>query len=479
MPDNRDDKSGFPLLGRRGLAAVDFASPKQALADPVVTEPLRRLCERARAGLREKLTTATVICAIVVLAAGLVVWLWGYPRQKDNPGFWHFGLVSMLFWLSITQGMSAVSCILRVAHASWRYPINRMLDMASLFGLWVWALLPFLVVARNRIYVLGASEYRDNVWRLAGPTFYDALAIGTAYVAGWMLLYLTSIPDFALLRDRVDCDMRLRALYARLSTGWHGSHSQWTTLRFAEGILVIGGLVAFTASQTVLGWDFQLASARDWDSSIFAPLYTLGSLLGGLAMSTLVMTAVKRVLGDRSPIRVDHYDNIGKFMIGLGLLWFYFRWCDFLTAWYEHVPAEWQIQNNRITAFPYLAGLMVLGCFVVPVFANMFAPIRKSTAGQCVISLFVLTGIAVQRFLDTVPTFAPNYPVTALTPSFASIVAFAGLTAMFVLTYLIGARFVPIASVWGAVKSRTRSSTWAIGGEHVDVIAVDPPVWET
>ena len=63
-------------------------------------------------------------------------------------------------------------------------------------------------------------------------------------------------------------------------------------LRRAEGVLILGILASFIGSQTVLGWDFQLAAARNWDSSIFAPLFTLGSLLGGTALAALVMTLV-------------------------------------------------------------------------------------------------------------------------------------------------------------------------------------------
>ena len=117
-------------------------------------------------------------------------------------------------------------------------------------------------------------------------------------------------------------------------------------LRRAEGVLIFGILATFIGSQTVLGWDFQLAAARNWDSSIFAPLFTLGSLLGGTALTVLVMTHGELHAGlarARASSTFLHYDNLGKLMIGLGLIWFYFRWCDYLTAWYGRIPDEWQL----------------------------------------------------------------------------------------------------------------------------------------
>jgi len=458
-----------------------LSSPKEYAGEPEAQAVLQLVLEKPQAARRRKLIALTLLCTALVVIAGLIVWIWGYRTQQGNPGFWHVSLVAMLFWLSVSQGMMAVSAILRVSHASWRYPITRILDIGSLFGLWVCALLPLLVVARQRIYDLGSSPYRDSVWRVAGSTFFDALTVGIAYAAGWAMLYLTSLPDFAMLRDRAAEGSKQRAFYERIAGFWNGADRQWREMRLVEGVMVVGVLISFVASQTVLGWDFQLASARDWDSSIFAPLYTVGSLLSALAMTTLVMTVVRRVLPRRTPelFETRVYDNLGRFMLGLGLVWFYFRWCDYLTAWYGHVPEEWAIQNNRVLAFPILAGLMVFGCFIAPVFGCMINRIRTSPAGLCIVSVFVLIGIAVQRYLDTVPTFAPRYPLAALLPSVASVTVFGGLAAMFVLTYLLAARYFPIISWWGMGKERTRKREIVVGNSTVIAMVEDPPVWET
>ena len=454
-------------------------SPRSVTVDSTANRPIDMVLERPTSRRLGLLRLATVVCAIFVLAAGAVIWLWGYPSQRNNPGFWHVTLVSLLFWLSITQGMFALSCLIRITHASWRYPLNRLLDISSLFGFWVLCLLPLLIIARNRIYALGSSDKTDTIWRLSGPLAWDAVAIGTAYIAGWALLYLTLLPDFAILRDRADVGSNEHRLYRKLSLNWRSAESQWRALRRAEGVLVTGIIVAFVASQTVLGWDFQLAAARDWDSSIFAPLYTLGSLLGGAALASLVMTVVQRSMGRTSFISIRQYDNLGRIMIALGLVWFYFRWCDYLTAWYGRLPSEWEIQNNRVTAFPILAAIMTLGCFAIPVFGGMIRQIRTTPAGSCTISVCVLIGLAVQRYLDTVPTFAPNYPLSALLPTAATLIIFVGLAAMFVLTYLVAARYLPVISWWGIGKEITRSASRSFGNGEVTVMVSDPPVWET
>jgi hypothetical protein len=191
------------------------------------------------------------------------------------------------------------------------------------------------------------------------------------------------------------------------------------------------------------------------------------------------MSLVRRVLRGRTFFGEMHYDNLGRLMIALGLIWFYFRWCDYLTAWYGRIPEEWNIQNNRVTAFPILAGIMTFGCFIAPVFGNMIHRLRCSAWGSCIISGCVLTGLAVQRYLDTVPTFAPNYPISALVPSLPSVLVFLGLMAMFVLTYLLAARYFPIMSWWGTSKQQSRTKELPLGNATVTVMVEDPPVWET
>jgi hypothetical protein len=454
-------------------------SPREVAQNADASEPLRLVLEAPARERLVKLRLWTFVAVVFVLAAGGFFWLIGYPRQRDNPGFWHVSLVSVLFWLSISQGMVAVSSLLRLTHASWRYPLNRLLDMASLFGLWGVVLIPYLVVARGQIYNLGVSRYRDNLWRVAGSTVWDNLAIGTAYIAGWLLLYLTSRPDFAILRDRSTVGSRDQRLYGRLAAGWTGAEHQWRVLRRAEGVLVVGIVISFVASQTVMGWDYQLAAARNWDSSIFAPLFTLGSLLGGFAATILVMTAVGGILRGRGFIGPDQYDNIGKAMIGLGLVWFYFRWCDYMTAWYGHVPEEWQIQNDRTRVYPIMVALMVFGCFLLPVFANFFRSLRRSVWWMCTLSVFVLLGLAAQRYLDTVPTFADKWNPSDLEPTLSGFIVFLGLAGMFVLTYLFAARVIPIMSWWGTSKDRTRTAERQMGNATVTVMVEDPPVWET
>ena len=459
-----------------------LTSPRKIAQDPNAYEPLRLVLEDAHKSRWTKLLITSLVCFGLVLLGAAIIFGWAVPTQSNNPGFWHVSLVSLLYWIGISQALVAVSAILRITHASWRYPLNRLLDMGSLFGLWMPLLLPVLIIARREIYGLGMmSGQRDRVWDNFGSIAWDSLAVGTAYLAGWMLLYLTSLPDFAMLRDRAAPGTKEKKFYGKIALFWIGSEQQWRVLRRAEGILVVGILTSFVGSQTILGWDFQLAAARNWDSSIFAPLYTLSSLLGALALAVLIMTVINWLLRGRGFFTERQYDSLGKFMVGIALIWTYFRICDFLTAWYGHIPEEWMLQQSRTVIFPVLVGLMILGCSAVPIFGNLTPYFRKKPWALCIISVFVLVGVACQRYLDTVPTFAPKYShdFTPLLPTGPAILVFFSIAAMFVLTYLIAGRYFPLMSWWGTSKERTRTAERKMGNATVTVMVEDPPLWET
>ena len=234
-----------------------------------------------------------------------------------------------------------------------------------------------------------------------------------------------------------------------------------------------------SAPRQVLGWDFQLAAAHNWESSIFAPLYTLSSLLAGLAACILLITVAGGALRGKGFFTSHQYDNVGKVMVGIGLVWTYFRICDFLTAWFGHTPEEWRIQQSRTVYYPVQTGLMLLGCLLLPVFANFFPSLRKRVWLICTTSMFVLIGVGSQRFLDTVPTFSPKFGILPFAPMLPALAVFVGIGGLFVLTYLIAAQIIPILSWWGMSKGRSRMAEHKMGNSTVTMMVEDPPLWET
>ena len=427
-------------------------SPRQAALDPTASAPLRLVLGDAHKRRGPGLMLASIVCFVLALV-GVASWILAYGSQKDHPGFWQSSLVSVLYWIGISQALVTLSAILRITHAAWRYPLNRMLDVASLFGVWMLLLLPVLILGRYEIYKMGMATRSDSVWDMNYAIGWDSLAVFTGYFAGWALLYLTALPDFAMLRDRAAGGSRESKLYGRLAGAWRGTSRQWKVLRRAEAVLVVMILTSFVGSQTILGWDFELASA------------------------VLIMTIIGRRL--RGFFTLKQYDNLGRMMVGLALVWTYFRICDFLTSWYGHTPEEWMIQQSRTFSIPTVALLTIVGCSAIPIFGNLTPFFRRKPWALCGISLCVLIGTACQLDANMMPVFTPKYGMAVAMPTLSSILAFIGMGAMFVLTYLVAGRFFPLMSWWGTTKERTRSAERKMGNSTVTVMVEDPPLWES
>jgi hypothetical protein len=50
---------------------------------------------------------------------------------------------------------------------------------------------------------------------------------------------------------------------------------------------------------------------------------------------------------------------------------------------------------------------------------------------------------------------------------------------MYVITYVIAARYIPVISGWGMAKDHMRKSEMEMGGHILPVMMEEPPVWET
>ncbi len=474
-------------------------SPAQASRDPYASEPLAVVL--GEKGQRKSGLMVGAVVSLVVAVIALVLWFVTAGSGTADPGFWGLSVASTLFWLSTIQGMVALGALIRVAHASWRFSLTRVLDVTSLFGVAAAiVVLPMLGLMRVALYgplsrtygakgefpaTLKVWEYGGHDMSLglasrnvlgAGNFGIDVLFVLTAFLAGTFLLYLTSRPDFAVLRDR-NRDGK-KGAFRGLAGGWIGAERQWRVQRWAEGFLAIAVIITFFASQTTLGWDFQLGPGKEWDSSIYPFQFNIGALQAGTAMLVLVMTILRGRLQNKALIGDKQYDALGKMMIAFGLIFFYFRWCDYITAWFGHQPDEWPLQMGRTVAYPFAFVMTILGCMAIPIFANIFGAVRKSPLLLSIVSLFMLAGVWCQRFLDTTPAF--DY--RAMPINGASLIgglsAFIGVGALFGLTLFMAIPVYSALSWWGLSKWRSRSAVRPFGNSTVTVMVEDPPVWE-
>jgi molybdopterin-containing oxidoreductase family membrane subunit len=391
-----------------------------------------------------------------IVAAGLGTWFYqmyaGFGITGIRwPVFWAFYVTNFVFWIGISHAGTLISAILRLVNAGWRRPVTRCAEAITVFALMIGGLFPIIHLGRPWLFFwLIPYPNQRGIWpNFRSPLVWDFFAI-TGYLTGSVLfLFLPMIPDLALVRDRTT-GWRHR-IYGFLSLGWRGTSKQWNRLESAMEIMAIAILPVAVSVHTIVSFDFSMAPVPMWHSTIFGPYFVAGAIFSGIAALILAMAVLRTTLHLEGYLHQSHFQNLGKLLLMMSLLWGYFVFAERLTTWYGNESAEMAV--FRITqrgSFSPLYWTMVVCNFVIP-FPILAWKKTRTITGCVIASLSVLVGMWLERFLIIVPSLGHKYlpyswgtyrprPVEIM----ITIATFAAMS----LLYVLFAKLVPIISVW-------------------------------
>ena len=129
------------------------------------------------------------------------------------------------------------------------------------------------------------------------------------------------------------------------------------------------GIIPVAVSvHTIVSWDFAMTPVPMWHSSIFGPYFVAGAIFSGIAALILAMALLRKLLHLEEYLQPIHFENLGKLLLTMSLLWFYFTFAERLTAWYGNSPPEMAVFWESIRRqFAPLFWTMVICNFIIPV----------------------------------------------------------------------------------------------------------------
>jgi len=277
----------------------------------------------------------------------------------------------------------------------------------------------------------------------------------SAYFAGsTVYLFLPLIPDVALLLER---NKKHHWLYDFLSWGWQGTPRQWQVLHRAINIMMIVVVPIAVSVHTVISYIFAMTLQAGWHSTIFGPYFVVGAIFSGIAALFVAMIAFRSAFGLQAYLKPVHFQQLGKLLLAMSVLWTYFTFCEYLTGFYGSEPAEMKTLLYKTGGrYAPLFWTMVVCNFVVPVALLSHRKLR-TIPGILVTSFAVLVGMWLERLIIVVPSLEnPRMPFLThmYFPSLTEISLFAGATALFALGFIMFAKFFPIVSVWEIQEGR-------------------------
>ncbi len=399
---------------------------------------------------------------LVVAALGAVVLAgfaaWGYQIYHGigvagirRPVFWGFYITNFVFWIGISHAGTLISAILRLANARWRRPITRCAEVITVFALMIGATFPLIHLGRPWLaFWLLPYPSERTIWpNFRSPLVWDFFAINTYLTGSLAFLLMPMIPDWALVRDHAT-GLR-KKIYTVLALGWRGTPKQWHRLETAMLILAVAIIPVAVSVHTIVSWDFAMAPVPMWHSTIFGPYFVAGAIFSGIAALILAMAVLRKVLRLEEYLLPLHFDHLGKLLLLMSLLWFYFLFAERLTVWYGNDPAElavfWSTQRG---AYAPLFWTMVLCNFLIPVPLLAIKRLR-TIPGTVIASVAVVIGMWLERFLIIVPSLSRkylSYSFGTYRPTWVEVTITVATFAAMALLYTLFVKMTPIISVW-------------------------------
>jgi Ni/Fe-hydrogenase subunit HybB-like protein len=370
-----------------------------------------------------------------------------------QPVTWGFYIINFVFFIGISHAGTLISAILRLSKAEWRRPITRMAEVITAIVLAIGGLHPIIDLGRpDRMMHL----FYDG--RMQSPLLWDVTSITAYFTASTIYLYIPLIPDIALLRDR---GAKPRWLYEFLSWGWQGTERQHKVLDRAMNILMVIVIPIAISVHTIISYIFAMTKQPMWHSTIFGPYFVVGAIFSGIAAILVLMIFFRRVFRLESYLKQIHFNYLGILLLVMSLIWFYFTFSEYLTAYYGHEPHEMRVFWYKLTGdyAPYFWAMVALN-FLVPVtlLSNRWT---RTIPGILVASISVIIGMWLERLIIVVPSLAnPRlpYPTGIYVPTHTEWMLLVGGVAVFILGYMLFARFFPVISIWEIEEGRHESA---------------------
>jgi molybdopterin-containing oxidoreductase family membrane subunit len=407
----------------------------------------------------------------LVVAWGVAAFTWQvthgmYVTGKNRPVMWGFYITGFVFWVGLSHSGTMVSSILRLSRANWRRPILRAAEAMTVFCITVAGLFPLIHLGRNWIffYMIPYPNQRGLWPNFRSPLLWDMTAI-TAYIIGSSLfLYLGMLPDLALARDR-SRGWR-RKLYAFLAMGWRGSAHEWAVYHKASTLMAALIIPVAVSVHSIVAWDFAVTVVPGWHSTIFPPYFVIGAIFSGVAAVITLMIIIRRAFGLQEYLTPLHFDNMGKLLLVISLLWSYAYFVEVQTTWYAHEPIEWEVFSFMADKYTFLLIVMLTGNTLLPIVTMCIKRLRRSIGVMLAVTLLVNVAMFIERFLIIVPSLShKNMPFAwgSYSPSWVEISINLAALAGFALLFTLFAKFFPIVAVTDVRELDVRQGELTVG----------------
>src|SRR3984893_11618696 len=447
MADSPSDKlaaaefTNAPILG----PGHDFASVTDKISAIVLS---RRTPKWWIIGF---LVSFALLILLMVSVTYLLVYgvgIWGI----QIPVGWGFAIINFVWWIGIGHAGTLISAILLLLRQQWRTSINRFAEAMTLFAVSCAGIFPLIHMGRPWLaYWLFPYPDTMRMWpNFLSPLVWDAFAVSTYAAVSALFWFIGLLPDLATLRDRSK-NRPAKIIYGFLAMGWRGSAVHW--YRHETASLLLAGLATplVLSVHTIVSFDFAFAIVPGWHATIFPPYFVAGAIYAGFAMVLTLSIPVRKIFGLEDFITMRHLDNMGKVMLGPGLIVGYGYMMEAFTAYYSGNQYERFMILNRMGGPYAIVYWCLVACNIVTPQFLWSRKVRSKAGALFAIAMVVNVGMWLEGFVIVVTSLHPDFMPSAwgmYYPTRWDITTFIGTIGLFVALLFLFIRFLPLISIF-------------------------------
>lgn len=404
---------------------------------------------------------------MAILTVIIMVGIFAYYRQiryglivtamRDYTS-WGIYISNFVFFVAISLVGSLVSSILKLSKANWATPLTRISEIIAVSA----------IICASIIIIIdmGRPDRFINVFlfgRIQSPIIWDVIIIATYLVISLLLLYVSLLPDIAICRDRLlNIPKWQKKLYRITALNWKGKPRQFDILNQVIRILVIMVIPIAFAIHTITSWLFATTWRPGWDSTNLGPYFVSGAFMVGAGTIIIAMYFIQKFHHLHEYITDKHFDNMGKLLVLLSLVYLYFNINEFLGPTFKMVGVEGEhiteLFFGKYAAMYWLVQILGL---ILPIIVLVFNKFRKPFPIM-IVSIFVILGAWFKRFLIVIPSLQhPYLPIQDVDESYRHYIptweewsiTFAGFAgALIIISILI--KLFPVIPIWEMKKEK-------------------------
>ena len=415
----------------------------------------------ARFGKAGVIWTSTLVVLCII---GLVAYIeqlregLSITAMRDYAS-WGIYISNFAFFVAISLVGSLITAIFRLTNVQWRTPLTRISEIIAVAAI--------IFAAIGIIIDMGRP---DRLWhlfvysRLQSPIIWDVIVITTYLVLSVLFLYFPLLPDLPLLIKGKEANPKGFAgkLYKFLGSFWKGKDDQRKYSETAIRIISVMIIPVALSIHTVTSWLFATTYRPGWDSTNFGAYFVSGAFLVGAGGVVIAMYVFRRAYHLEEYITDKHFDNMGKVLVMLALLYLYFNLNEYLVPAFKMKKAEEHHLKSLFTGeYARLFWSVIVLGMIVPVIVLLSKKGRRPLP-MFIMGILVVVGAWYKRFLIVTPTllspFLPMYDVPESythyhpTPAEWAITISTLSGALLVITLFV--RYFPIIPIQETIEER-------------------------